>query len=611
MKLTFVARIVGAEIHCDIGSDTALIAPVFCCSNFVPSRVVSGGTLIRAVAGYTEVALPDIPAGGAVQLAMAYVRPDFRPMNRAWLPLGCYLRTGGGPVPLPPMPAGVMPSDRADDPLPADGLRLIPQPTHWTPTGGAAAFSSFAIDHPGFAQADALALRLGLAPLVSALGTPITVSVQAEIAPEAYDLTIAADAITIHASDAAGVFHAAISLLALRETHGEAIPLGHISDQPRFAWRGQHLDCARHYYQPATILRLLDLMALFKLNRFHWHFADDEAFRLEVECAPALWRNSAFRGEGCAVPGVFGGGIRSGGSYSRADVAQVLDRAAALHIQVLPEIELPAHGFAINRTIPGLRDPEDNRAQEISIQGYRENIINPALAATWALIEPLALEVASLFPLGILHLGCDEMPPHAWETSPAVDRLKAAQGLENQDDVQGWMMHRLAQFLAARGIRSAAWEEAAKGCQGGIGSNALLFSWTGQGPGIAAARLGHDVVMCPAQNAYLDMAHTPDPDDWGAAWAAFIALEDTVNWQPVPKGAEDVAHRIVGVQACFWSEFTTDDAEIEPMLAPRLLGIANKAWDVNDSVDGPTLRALAAAYGPLFDRIGWNRHRGA
>ena len=443
------------------------------------------------------------------------------------------------------------------------------------------------------------------------VGADHVVDLSAEMAAEAYELTLDVETIHIAASDNAGVFHAAMSLLALRETHGEAIPLGHISDQPRFAWRGQHLDCARHYYQPATILRLLDLMALFKLNRFHWHFADDEAFRLQVNCAPALWRNSAFRGEGCAVPGVFGGGIRSGGSYSRADVAQVLDRAAALHIQVLPEIEIPAHGFAINRTIPGLRDPEDNRAQEISIQGYRENIINPALEATWALIEPLALEVASLFPLGILHLGCDEMPPHAWETSPAVDRLKAAQGLENQDDVQGWMMQRLAQFLAARGIRSAAWEEAAKGCQGGIGSNALLFSWTGQGPGIDAARLGHDVVMCPAQNTYLDMAHTSDPNDWGATWAAFIALEDTVNWQPVPKGAEDVAHRIVGVQACFWSEFTTDDAEIEPMLAPRLLGIANKAWDVHDSVDGPTLRALAAAYGPLFDRIGWNRHRGA
>ena len=351
-------------------------------------------------------------------------------------------------------------------------------------------------------------------------------------------------------------------------------------------------------------------MALCKLNRFHWHFADDESFRLQVDCAPDLWRKTEFRGQDCAVPGVFGGGIRSGGSYSRADVATVLAHAAALNIAVLPEIEVPAHAYAINRAIPGLRDPADNGA-EASIQGYRDNILNPAMDATWALLEPLAVEVAGLFPMKMLHLGCDEMPPGAWDGSPAATRLKAEQGLEGQDGVQGWAMARLALHLADRGIRAAAWEEAAKGNQGGIGHEALLFSWTGQGPGVAAARRGHDVVMCPAQNTYLDMAHTGDPGDWGAAWAAFIALEDTVNWQPVPLGADDIADRVVGVQGCFWSEFTTADAEIEPMIAPRILGIANKAWDRNDSVDGPRLRALAASYGPLFDRIGWQRHTGA
>jgi hexosaminidase len=107
------------------------------------------------------------------------------------------------------------------------------------------------------------------------------------------------------------------------------------------------------------------------------------------------------------------------------------------------------------------------------------------------------------------------------------------------------------------------------------------------------------------------MAHTADPDDWGAAWAGFIALEDTVGWQPVPKGAEDVAHRIVGVEGCFWGEFTTEDAQLEPMLAPRILGLANKAWDQRDSLDGAGLRALAGQYAQVFDRIGWACHHGA
>ena len=138
-----------------------------------------------------------------------------------------------------------------------------------------------------------------------------------------------------------------------------------------------------------------------------------------------------------------------------------------------------------------------------------------------------------------------------------------------------------------------------------------MFSWTGQGPGIEAARRGHDVVMCPAANAYFDLAHTGDPDDWGAAWAGFVPLEKTVDWDPVPKGAEDITPRIAGVEACFWGEFTTEDAQAEGMIAPRILGIATKGWEPAGRTDGAGLRALAGVYGPLFDRIGWQRYRGA
>jgi hexosaminidase len=428
-----------------------------------------------------------------------------------------------------------------------------------------------------------------------------------DIPPEAYVLTITPKAIQIGASGRNGVFNAAMTLISLRETYAGEIPCGSMTDTPRFDWRGQHLDCARHFFEVPTILRLLDLMALFKLNRFHWHLSDDEAFRLQVDTAPDLWRKTQFRGEGQTIPGVFGGGICAGGSYSKADVQTVLARAADLHIQVLPEIELPAHGFAINMAVPGLRDHGDNGA-EVSVQGYSDNVINPALPAVWALLEPLCLEVAALFPINMLHLGCDELPHGAWDGSPAIKALMAEKGLQNRDDVQGWMMDHLACILRNKGLRSAAWEEAAKGANGGINHNAVLFSWTGQGPGIEAARRGNDVVMCPAQNTYFDLAHSADPEDWGAAWAGFVSLEQTVNWRPIPKGAEDVAHRIIGVQACLWTECITADAQIEPMLAPRILGLANKAWDCHDSVDGPLLRGLAQAYAPLFDRIGWQRN---
>ena len=606
MTLTFDAWIDGREIQCDIGSDMALSGAVFCCSMFVPSRVVSGGTLVRQVAGYTEVALPEIPAGGVVRLVLTQIDPDFVPKTRAWLPLGGYLRLKTEAVALPMLETGVRVDDAPPRVVPQfAGLRLVPQPTQWHAGVGELQVTGYdtIYDLP-------LAARLNLAPFAMAGGVPLRF-VDAEMADGAYQIDIAPQGIAVRAAGDPGRFNAAITLLNLRETYDGVLPCGRIVDAPRFGYRGQHLDCVRHFFQVDTILRLLDLMALLKLNHLHWHLSDDEAFRLQVTCAPGIWQQTEFRGEGLPVPGLFGGGIRAGGSYSPADVARILARAAELHIAVLPEIEIPAHAYALNIAHSGMRDPGDN-GSEVSVQGYPLNIINPAMAATWALIEPLALEVAGMFPMGMVHLGCDELPPEAWSGSPAVTALKAEHGLVTRDDVQGWMMSRLAEFLAQRGVKVAAWEEAAKGSNGGIGHGALLFSWTGQGPGVAAARAGYDVVMCPAQNVYFDMVHSTSVDDWGTAWAApAVPLEQVMDWRPVPAGAEDIADRVKGVQGCFWAEFTTTDREMEPMVVPRILGMANKAWDLHDSVDGTGLRALVQAYGPLLDRMGWQRHKGA
>ena len=608
MTLTFDARIDGKTITCTIGTDTAIAQPTFCFSLMAPNQVLSGGTMLRRTAGYSEVALPDLTPGQPHTVILAHRNPDWRPVNRAWLPLGAYLRDASGQThPLPKLPAGVRPVPLPEGPA-HDGLRLIPRPESWTPTGQSLT-ATLTATHEALAAASALGDRTNLGPLLAPSGTPILVETDPSLPPESHVITITPDAVTIRAADRAGVFYAGVTLLTLRATHGH-IPCGTLTDRPRFGWRGQHLDCARHFFTMPTLLRLMDLMALLKLDRFHWHFADDEAFRLETDTAPALWQQTAFRGEGCAVPGVFGGGIRSGGTYSKADVATLIAHAKTLNIEILPEIEIPAHAFALNAAIPGLRDPGDNGA-EISIQGYPVNVINPAIPATWDLIHPLTLEVASMFPLGILHLGCDELPPDAWSGSPAANALKQREGLETRDDLQGWMMEKVAAHLTAHGIRPAAWEEAAKGGNGGIGHGALLFSWTGQGPGIAAARKGHDVVMCPAQHVYLDMAHTADPDDWGAAWAAFVDLEETLNWSPVPAGAEDIAPRVAGVQGTFWGEFTTDDREMEALLAPRILGVAEKAWETGTPMTGPTLRAISRHYGAIFDAMGWDWHRGA
>ena len=597
----FEASIDGALIRCTITSAADMESPVFCFSLLTTPAVVSGGDLVRRLGGYAEVQLPNLKSGEPHTLVLCYENPDYRPVNRAWLPLGAYLRCNGRTYELPPLPAGVRPR-LARDTEHFAGLRLVPPPTEWMPSGGTIRIATVATHDERLCAVDALSQRCGLGSFIDETGHPLEIAVDNEMPSESYRLDITQEGATITSSDDAGLHYGAISLLVLRATYDGELPCGTIFDNPRFSWRGQHLDCARHFYQTKTLGRLLDLMALFKMNRFHWHFSDDEAFRLQVECAPEIWEQTQFRGEGQLLPGVFGGGVRSGGSYSKADAKAIVKHAADLHIGVLPEIEFPAHALSLAMAVPELRDPDDTGKEE-SVQAYPKNVVNPACAQTWDLFEALSLEVAELFPLGILHLGCDELPEDTWNGSPLIEQLKAEQGLETRDDVQAFAMRRLASHLKRHGIRPAAWEEAARGLGNGVEHGTLLFSWTGQGPGIEAARAGYDVIMSPAQNVYLDMAHTSDPDDWGAAWAGFVELDDTINWDVITD--PDLADRIKGVEGTFWSEFTTIDRQIEPMLAPRILGVATQAWSQPRSISAEDLRALAYAHGPIFDAMGW------
>ena len=598
--MKFTTTTDGPLVTCHIKTDRDLDRPVFCYSALAPTHVVSGGTLVRKVAGYSEVQLDSLSAGETANVVIAADIERHQPVNRAWLPLAPYLRVGAETIDLPPLPAGVT-YDPIPDVPPYDGLRLVPRPQAFNPSGETLSLTTVATTDPAFGTIDALARRRKFGPLVSSSGLPVTLQNDPSLADGAYQLTITNDGITVASADLSGTRHAAITLLTLRHTHPDGAPCGTITDSPRFNWRGQHLDCARHFFEVDTILEFLDMMAMMKLNVFHWHAADDEAFRYHLPSLPELADQTAKRGEGCLVPGLFGGGTGAGGAYSRADMATVIAHASELGIEVMPEIEVPAHSYALAKVYPDVRDPADNGA-EMSVQGYYENTINPAQPATWDMLEKMVADLADIFPGPVLHLGCDEMPADAWEGSPLGRDLMAREGLTTPKDLQAWTMQRLNKMLREKGKRAAAWEEAAQA--DGIGNDTILFSWSGQGPGIEAIARGYDVVMCPAQHVYLDMAHTDDPDDWGAAWAAFVSLEDTVTWDPVPPAARDKDGRVIGVAGAFWGEFTTQDAQMWPMVIPRILGVATMAWEADPNGAANTIGPLAAAYRPDFDALG-------
>ncbi len=578
---------------------------VLCFSMVAPVQAVAGCSKVLGVGGYTEVVLDD-PTSGA--LSVGFVDERFEIFNYSWLPEGAHVRQPDGSiieVRIEFTGQEVVIAEPDYGPV-SDGLQLVPAPSDWVAaTGTLDCRGGFKLeteaDFSGALGAvDALALRNNLGVFLGA-GVALKVSSDFDGPDEGYELTISPDGVVIRANSDAGAFYAGVSLLSLCVNHGGEVPCGTITDYPRFGWRGQHLDCARHFFEPETIMQFLDMIALFKLNRLHWHFSDDEAFRLEVTSYPEIWQQTRMRGAGQLVPGVFGGGSGpTGGSYSLEFTAELIARAAELQIEVLPEIEIPAHAYALTRIFPQMRDPGDNTAEE-SIQGYLANTMNPAMPFTWEFIENLTAEVAAIFPFAHVHLGCDERPPAAWEHSPAAKALMAEHGLDTLDDLQGWFMDRAAKIVVAKGATPCAWEEAVKGKNGGIGNGAILFSWTGQGPGLDAAREGYKVVMCPAQNVYFDMAHSEGWSERGTRWAGTVSLEDTVEWLPVPADEPELEGNIIGVQGQFWSEFSIKDADMWPMMIPRVLGLSESAWRADDDrASAASIRASVAGYQPLL-----------
>lgn len=601
--MRFETRIDGSLIQCVLTPDQSLFAPVLCYSCMAPNVSADGFERLCSVGGYSEIQLPDLAADEAFAFSLAYENPDFGAANRAWLPRGAYLRCGSEIIPLPRQePAGVLPGIIEYGEGVKPPLLVCPQPTSFTGNGQTAKIAAVHTDAPDILRVDDLTQRSGLGSLVASDGAPLVVTYDASMPAESYRMEIAEHSISLFHSDANGAFYGGITLATLIANHDGLLPCGTITDTPRFEWRGQHLDCARHFYEVPTILRLLDLMALLKMNRFHWHFADDESFRLELQSLPEL-AQTHFRGENELLPGIFGGGVRAGGCYSRQDAEKVIEHAHSLGIEVMPEIEVPAHALALCKVYPETRDPLDTGTEQ-SVQGYLENAMNPAMPESWRVWDAMVEEVSEIFPAEYLHIGGDELAKNTWQGSPAAKDLMRTEGLSTTQDLQGWTMNKVAKSVAAKGKTPCGWEESALGTPS-IGNDAIIFSWTGQGPGLQAARDGHRVVMMPGQHTYLDMAQTDLVNDWGANWASIIAIEDTIRWDPLPDNEPELEENIVGLEGAFWSEFTCEDLEMEAMLAPRILGIAMLGWQAKDSAEANTLLGLRSAYAGIFDKMGW------
>ena len=498
--------------------------------------------------------------------------------------------------------------------------------------------AAFAAEYlrPYFASArrgNVPALRLELGP------------VEGQASPEAYSLVVdPVQGVRIVGTSPAGVFHGLQSLRTLLPAPSARkrldLPAIHVVDAPRFGYRGFMLDVARNFHPKPLVLRTLDLLARYKVNVFHIHLTDDEGWRVEIAGLPELTAVGARRGHTLDskrfLQPAFGSGPQvdrpwGTGFFSHADYVEIVRYAAARHIEVIPEIEMPGHARAAIKAMDArgdgqysLSDPDD-KSVYTSVQGYPDNVMNPALESTYRFIERVVGDLAAMHreagaPLRHIHMGGDEVPAGVWVGSPAVQVYMQAHGLTSVDDLWYAFYGRVEQILKAQGLLPSGWEEiavrkthrdgqmttipnpdfAARGWRAYVWNN--VAGWGNEDLAYRLANGGYDVVLTPVTNLYFDLAWNQNPEETGLDWGGYIDLHKPFDFipfdyyrnsrldrrgnplDPAVFAAKDRltdygrAH-IVGIQADLWSETLGGEGRVEYMLLPRLFALAERAWD--------------------------------
>ena len=434
---------------------------------------------------------------------------------------------------------------------------------------------------------------------------------------DAYKIIIDSQSVLVLSNNYGGSFYALITLLQLSYFYSGDLPIGTIEDKPKFEWRGMHLDCSRQFHSIKIIKRLLIYMSLFKLNRFHWHLTDNEAWRLDLESYPSLAKHSSFRGYKERIPPVYGTGYyKSGGYYSKEDVKELISFANDLNIEIMPEIDLPAHSWALLQVMPQLYDHESNIESE-DIGNYKNNTINPVLNETEEFLEKTLYDISKLFPYKFIHVGVDERPKTAWEGSPKIIKFMKENEIDTFSELQDFYMNKIINLNKMNNKRTAAWNEAAlpphneigsAGGSGNIDKNCLIFAWEHSDVSVASVKKGFQTIMCPGQKTYFDMVHNNSTEERGICWAATIEASEIHSWRPLENIHKKFRKLILGIQGQLWSETLTDESYMDEMINPRLATLAEVAWSSDHRRNWSEFRSALKHNMNLLTKLGWKHH---
>jgi hexosaminidase len=458
-----------------------------------------------------------------------------------------------------------------------------------------------------------------------------------DLKQEAYKLDVTSSNITLKASSSAGFFYGLQSLKQLLPTSFYnkklqanvvwGVPAVSVKDEPAFAWRGYMLDVSRHFFDKEQVKDVLDFMAELKLNRFHWHLADDQGWRLEIKSYPKLTEIGAWRADHNttdeSVSNWWGRPVQKsdekptyGGFYTQEEVKEIIAYAKERNIEVIPEIDMPGHAQATVAAYPEIGCV--NAAPYVATGGvYKNNTYNPGKKETFEFAEKMLNEVMDLFPYKYVHIGGDECNKEQWQIDPDAQRRIKEEGLKDVFELQSYFIKRIEKIINAHGRIMIGWDEI---LEGGLAPNATVMSWRGEKGGIESAKAGHEVIMTPSNYCYIDLKQGHDDLEPNLGYSQLL-LSKSYSYKVIPDSLTTKESKLIkGIQANLWTESIGEWDKLTYMTFPRLYAIAESGWTAYENknwnsftdrlstqferLDAQNIRYAVSAYSP------WINHKG-
>lgn len=426
---------------------------------------------------------------------------------------------------------------------------------------------------------------------------------------EAYKISVRGKKIIVEASSDNGFLYARQTLDQLTDEAGR-VPCVEIYDAPRFAYRGMHLDVARHFFGVDQVKKYLDIMAIHKMNTFHWHLTDDQGWRVEIKRYPKLTEFGSMRKETAIGKGWYDvkyDGIPHGGYFTQDEVKEIVAYAASKGITVIPEIDVPAHMLAAVASYPDLCCTGEQH-DVWGRWGVSLEILCAGKEESFEFLENVLMEIMELFPSEYIHIGGDECPKTRWAECPLCQARMKELGIADDEkalvNLQAYVTNRVETFLAQHGKRIIGWDEI---LEGNISQSATIMSWRGTDGGIAAAKAGHDVIMTPNTHCYLDYYQSRRIQDEPFAIGGFVNVEKVYSFEPyTPEMTPEQRAHILGVQANLWTEYIKTPEHLEYMLLPRMSALSEVQWCAPEKKDYGRFLDKMSSMVKIYQKLGYN-----